>query len=144
MLLVILLCGLLVIATTVLHYEVLRFINAWLPSLLVPKRARLVVVILVAFVAHAAEIAVYGVTLYGLVAWAGVGALHGSTEFSLMGCIYFAAEAYTSLGLGDVTPVGPIRLLASVAALNGLLLIGWSASFTYISMERFWRDTPHR
>ena len=24
-------------------------------------------------------------------------------------------------------------------ALNGLLLIGWSASFTYISMERFWR-----
>jgi hypothetical protein len=110
----------------------------------VPKRARLVVVILVAFVAHAAEIAVYGVTLYGLVAWAGVGALHGSTEFSLMGCIYFAAEAYTSLGLGDVTPVGPIRLLASVAALNGLLLIGWSASFTYISMERFWRDTPHR
>ncbi len=144
MLLVILLCGLLVIATTVLHYEVLRFINVWLPSLLVPKRARLVVVILVAFVAHAAEIAVYGVTLYGLVAWAGVGALHGSTEFSLMGCIYFAAEAYTSLGLGDVTPVGPIRLLASVAALNGLLLIGWSASFTYISMERFWRDTPHR
>jgi hypothetical protein len=45
---------------------------------------------------------------------------------------------YTSLGFGDFTPVGPIRLLAGAEALNGLLLIGWSASFTYISMEKFW------
>jgi hypothetical protein len=41
-----------------------------------------------------------------------------------------------------VTPVGPIRLLAGLEALNGLLLIGWSASYTYIAMERFWeRET---
>jgi hypothetical protein len=24
--------------------------------------------------------------------------------------------------------------------LNGLLLIGWSASYAYIAMERFWTD----
>jgi hypothetical protein len=59
-----------------------------------------------------------------------------------MNCLYFSAETFTSLGFGDVTPVGPIRLLAGLEALNGLLLIGWSASFTYIAMERFWeRDT---
>ena len=52
--------------------------------------------------------------------------------------MYFSAETYTSLGFGDLTPNGPVRLLAGVEALNGLLLIGWSASFTYISMERFW------
>ncbi len=142
--LVILLCVLLVVATTVLHYEVLRFINAWLPSLRVPERAKLVIVILVAFVAHATEMAVYGATLYALVAWGGVGSLQGSPEFSLMACMYFSAETYTSLGFGDLTPVGSIRLLAAVEALNGLLLIGWSASFTYISMERFWRDAPPR
>ena len=34
--------------------------------------------------------------------------------------------------------VGELRLLAGVEALNGLLLIGWSASYTYIAMERFW------
>jgi hypothetical protein len=31
-----------------------------------------------------------------------------------------------------------LRLLAGAEALNGLVLIGWSASFTYIAMERFW------
>jgi hypothetical protein len=33
-----------------------------------------------------------------------------------------------------------LRVLAGVEALNGLLLIGWSASYAYIAMERFWRD----
>jgi len=27
-----------------------------------------------------------------------------------------------------------------VEALNGLLLIGWSASYTYFAMERFWSN----
>lgn len=142
--LVIFLCCFLVVATTVLHYEVLRSINAWLPSLRFPERAKLVVVILAAFVAHAIEMAVYGATLYALVIWGEVGVLQGNPEFSLMACMYFSAETYTSLGFGDLTPIGPIRLLAAVEALNGLLLIGWSASFTYISMERFWRDAPTR
>ncbi|MFT5782459.1 MAG: hypothetical protein ACI9EB_001852 [Pseudomonas sp.] len=32
-----------------------------------------------------------------------------------------------------------MRLIAGVEALNGLLLIGWTASSTYIAMERFWK-----
>jgi len=141
---VIILCCLLVISTTVLHYEVLRLLNTWLPALHMPDRAKLVVVILAAFVAHVIEMAVYGATLYALVVWGGLGELQGSPEFSLMACMYFSAETYTSLGFGDLTPVGPIRLLAALEALNGLLLIGWSASFTYISMEKFWHDAPTR
>ncbi len=31
-------------------------------------------------------------------------------------------------------------MLAGMEALNGLLLIGWSASYTYIAMERFWSN----
>jgi len=131
-------CVLLVVATTVLHYEVLRGLNTRLPGLPVPHRLKLLVVILGAFVAHAIEIALYGVALYSLVRWTGAGSLVGTAGFSLANCIYFSAETYTSLGFGDLTPVGPIRLLAGAEALNGLLLIGWSASFTYIAMERFW------
>ncbi|MFD2270083.1 hypothetical protein ACFS07_00430 [Undibacterium arcticum] len=33
-----------------------------------------------------------------------------------------------------------MRLLAGMEGLNGLLLIGWSASYIYIAMERFWSD----
>jgi hypothetical protein len=52
----------------------------------------------------------------------------------------FLAETYTSLGYGDVVPRGDVRLLAGIEALNGLLLIGWSVSYTFIAMERFWKD----
>ena len=31
-----------------------------------------------------------------------------------------------------------LKLFAGSMALTGLLLIGWSAAYVYISMERFW------
>jgi hypothetical protein len=128
----------LVVATGFLHYEVLRGLSTRLPALPMPDRFKLLVVIAVAFVAHALEILLYGLTIYVLVSYNGAGDLVGAPGSLLSACLYFSAETYTSLGFGDVTPVGPVRLLAGVEALNGLLLIGWTASFTYISMERFW------
>jgi hypothetical protein len=134
-------CLLLLIASTLLHYEVLGYLNQRLPRWPLPDRSKVVVVILGAFVAHAIEMALYGGTLYALVTWLGAGQLSGSSEPSWLSCLYFSAETYTSLGFGDLTPVGPVRLLAGVEALNGLLLVAWSASFTYLSMERFWQPT---
>jgi len=75
MLLVLFSCGLLVALTTALHYEVLRGLNAGLPLLTIPKRTKLLVVIIVAFVAHAAEMAMYGVALYALDSYLGGGGL---------------------------------------------------------------------
>jgi hypothetical protein len=138
MLIVTLSCIALIALTTVIHYEVLGTLNGALPALSIPNRTKLLAVIFAAFVAHAIEMAVYGISLYLLITYMDVGSLVGPTPFSLDSCLYFSAETYTSLGFGDLTPVGPIRLLAGAEALNGLLLIGWSASFAYIAMERFW------
>lgn len=138
MLIVIFSCVMLIALTTVIHYEVLGVLNTRLPSLAIPKRSKLLVVIFTAFIAHALEIAVYGICFYVLAKYLGVGSLSGSQGFSLTNCLYFSAETYTSLGFGDLTPVGPIRLLAGVEALNGLLLIGWSVSYAYIAMTQFW------
>lgn len=140
MLIVVLASALLVALTAVLHYEVLRSLNNGLPSLQVPDRFKLLVVIITAFCAHALEMVLYGLVIYALISFLGAGTLVGSAGSSLESCLYFSAETYTSLGFGDLTPVGPVRLLAGVEALNGLLLIGWSASFTYIAMERFWAN----
>lgn len=131
-------CALLVALTTLLHYEVLRGLNAALPSLRMAGRAKLFLVIIAAFLAHAVEIALYGGALFVLVTYLGAGILSGSAGATLTSCLYFSAETFTSLGFGDLTPVGPVRLLAGTEALNGLLLIGWSASFAHLSMERFW------
>jgi hypothetical protein len=125
--------------TTVIHYEALRLMYVALPSLSIPSRTKLLVVIFGAFAAHFLEIAIYGVALYVLVRDLGVGRLSGQLPFSFENCLYYSAETYTSLGFGDVTPGGALRLLAGVEALNGLVLVGWSASFAYIAMERFWR-----
>ena len=141
MIVVIFSCLLLVTLTTVAHYEVLRGLNAELPSLNIPNRTKLLVVIFATFIAHAAEMGMYGFSLFTLVKFMGAGSLTGTAGFSLMSCLYFSAETYTSLGFGDLTPIGPVRLLAGVEALNGLLLIGWSASFAYIAMEQFWGTT---
>lgn len=132
-------CLFLLIASTMFHYEVLRFLNTRLVRWPVPDRFKVVVVIMAAFVAHALEMALYGTSLYALVTWLGAGQLVGNAGSSWITCFYFSAETYTSLGFGDLTPVGPVRLLVGTEALNGLLLIAWTASFTYLSMERFWQ-----
>lgn len=138
MLIVVTSCILLVALTSAIHYEALGLINAGLPALRIPVRTKLLVVIFGSFIAHTVEMAIYGLALYSLIHFLGVGTLSGSVGNSLFNCLYFSAETYTSLGFGDLTPTGPVRMLVGVEALNGLLLIGWSATFTHIAMERFW------
>ena len=78
---------------------------------------------------------------YHLLGDTALGSLSGGTTGSFASCLYFSAETFTSLGFGDVTPHGPLRLLAGMEALNGLLLVGWSASYIHLCMDRFWTDT---
>lgn len=125
--------------TTLLHYEALSRVDARLPGLRMPQRSKLLVVMFAVFLAHALQIALYGFTLYGLQR-AGLGHLTASGQVDLSASLYFSAETFTSLGFGDLVPVGPLRLLAGAEALNGLVLIGWSASYAYLAMERFWRE----
>jgi hypothetical protein len=68
----------------------------------------------------------------------GAGSFSGEFAGSLHDYLYFSATSYTSLGLGDVYPHGAIRLVTGVEALNGLVMIGWSASYSYLVMERLW------
>jgi hypothetical protein len=131
-------CLMMIALTTVVHYEVLRMLYALLPALHIPSRTKLLVVVFTAFAAHTVEIGLYGVVLFVLIKYVGVGGLTGADGATLLNCLYFSAETYSSLGFGDLIPMGPIRLLAGAEALNGLLLLGWSASYIYIAMERFW------
>jgi hypothetical protein len=133
-------CVLLLLLTTLIHYEALRLITAGLPEIVLPGRAKLIVVILGTFLAHALEMLLYAVAFWVLANFLGAGTLGTSSRATFSACLYFSAETYTSLGYGDIVPSGALRLLAGMEALNGLLLIGWSASFTYISMVRLWVD----
>jgi hypothetical protein len=132
--------ALLLLSTTVIHYEALRLLTAWLPQIAMPARTKLIVVLLWTFCAHAAEMFLYAVAFWVLSRYLGAGTLGPTGSASFAACLYFSAETYTSVGYGDIVPAGALRLLAGAEALNGLLLIGWSASFIYLSMERLWHD----
>lgn len=92
------------------------------------------------FVLHVAEIWAFGFAYWGLLHWPGAGQLQGAMPFNLLECVYLSAVTFTTVGFGDLAPVGPIRFLAGTEALTGFMLITWSASFTYLQMERHWRD----
>jgi hypothetical protein len=137
-------CLFLLVATTVIHYEVLRLLTATLPVLRIRPRVQLIFVIIGAFAAHFIEILLYGAAYYVLASRFNVGGMGEPGPLHFSRCLYFSAETYTTLGYGDVLPHGDLRLLAGLEALNGILLIGWTASYTFLSMERLWDRGPDR
>jgi hypothetical protein len=44
---------------------------------------------------------------------------------------YFAFVNCATLGYGDIVPVARCRLLGPMAALNGILLFGWSTAVIF-------------
>lgn len=92
------------------------------------------------FAVHLTQVLLYAVTL-SLLDGAGIGTLAGDVDTGpgwFADHFYFSIASYTTLGIGDILPQGPIRLLVGVEALNGLVLVAWSASFTYLVMEHHW------
>lgn len=137
-------CLALLVISTIIHYEVLAGLSASLPLLAIPARSKLILVIFGTFLAHSLEIVIYAFSIHCMTNNLGWGTLGGLKDVGFNICLYFSAETYTSLGYGDIVPNGGLRLLSGAEALNGLLLIGWSASYIYIAMERFWiEDTKN-
>jgi hypothetical protein len=131
-------CVVLVLATILIHYEVLRLASNHVHDLPIAPRLRIIPVMIAAFVGHTLEVWLYGIAYWALAGHFGLGAISGVAPDGFEDYIYFSAVTYTSLGFGDLVPTGHMRLLAGVEGLNGLILIGWSASFTYLAMERYW------
>ena len=89
---------------------------------------------------HVAQIWLFGLAVWLLLMRPESGALSGGDALHLFDAIYFSAVTFTTVGFGDLTPVGPIRFVAGTEALTGFVLITWSASFTFIEMQKFWKD----
>ncbi len=91
---------------------------------------------------HIAEIWCFGLAYWGLVQVPGTGFVHGEHGMdTLFDAVYLSASTYSTVGFGDLAPVGAIRLLSGLESLTGLLLITWSASFTYLEMSRLWSES---
>lgn len=71
-------------------------------------------------VAHTLEVLVWALV------YAIVGAAPEGSDL-----LYFAFVNYTTLGYGDITPLPEWRLSGPMAAMNGILMFGWSTAVLF-------------
>lgn len=128
----------LVSATSLIFYEMLRFCWGILPRLKIKPRKKIPVLVFFIFASHTLCVWLYGITYFIMVEYINLGGWQDAANVHFLNYIYFSAESYSSLGINDLIPKDAFRFLAGVEALNGLVLIGWSVSSTYLAMERFW------
>jgi hypothetical protein len=124
--------------TVLVHYELLRLTSDLLPRLEIRLRSRIIVVIAALMFAHMVEICLYAGAFFAMHNHFGLGRIAGEMEGGFRDFVYFSMTTYTTLGVGDLIPKGPLRIVAGVEAFNGLVLIGWSASYTYFAMRKLW------
>lgn len=129
----------LAMSVVMIHYEALRLTSLSLTHLHIPPRQRILVVICAAFLAHLIEITLYAATYITLDKTLDLGTIGGLPATSFYDYFYFSMTAYTTLGIGDYYPVESLRLLTGMESLVGLMMITWTASFTYLAMEKFWK-----
>ncbi len=121
------------------HYEGLALISNWLAKRReLHSRRKVLYSIFSVLALHVTEIWIFGAAVWLLTMLSGTGYVSAS-PLHLFDAVYFSAMTFTTVGFGDVVPVGPIRFIAGTMSLTGFVLITWSASFTYLEMERYWR-----
>jgi hypothetical protein len=129
----------LVLLSVIVHYEALKRISDWLPKSPLRIRLRVAAGVFGALSAHLVEVALFSMGYYFAMHSGRYGTLKGCTD-AFEDCVYYSFVAYTSLGFGDIVPVGPLRFLTAMETLTGLVLIAWTASFLYVQMNRFWSN----
>ena len=123
------------------HYEAFRVVIGRIKKAGSAERRLVLEVVVIALCAHMIEIAVFAFGYFLADVGFDLGEFAGARQTGPIDYLYFSIETYTSLGVGDIYPTGVMRLIAGMECLIGLIMIGWSTSFTYLSMRQLW-DSP--
>lgn len=138
-----LLAGGLVVITVLVHYETMLAVSdrilPWAQKRFHGRRVIIVSIAALLF-GHIVEIWLFALAMLAVMQVPGFGSLSGDFSGSFSDFIYFSAVNYTSLGTHDLRPEGCIRAITASETLAGLVMIAWSASFTYLKMEQIWQD----
>ena len=134
---IVLIFPILLIFTVTIHYFFLKWLTYFFQSNL-PQAIKLISIVVCLFIAHLIEIMIYALVYYYSKLIGGFGGVIEGSFTENLNALYFSFLAYSSLGSSDLIATGWVRLLYGFEALNGLLLITWSASFTFLAMNKMW------
>ncbi len=129
---------LLIVITVFINFEAMNFISRLLPRNKLPPRPLLVVVMLGVILAHVLEILVFTIGYFLLAERFGLGGFSQEFEPGFMNFFYFSAVCFTTVGMSNFYPTGGLKIISALEALNGFVLITWSASFGYSALGKFW------
>ena len=135
---------LVVVLAVLIHYEFLFRLSKLLPKIRIRHRFRVVVGVAGALVAHVFEIWMFALAYYLMINKFGWGTFTGNFTGAMSDCFYFSFTTYTTLGFGDIQPIGGVRYLTGVESLTGLVLITWSASYLYLEMQNYWGEDKNQ
>ncbi len=138
MLVAIFIAVIVVLASVLLHYEALRLTSEIIPRLVFHPQRRILFVLMATLVVHVIAISLFAFSYFLMSEYFALGSLHSDLKIEAIDYFYFSATTYTTLGIGDIYAQGPMRIVAAIESLTGLVMISWSATFTYLHMERFW------
>ena len=130
-------CVGLIIFCVAVFYEIMAHVWLALPKLDTRPRAQILFTVLASFVGHTISVWAFGLVYYVLANYFHFGTLTGAIDHELIDYVYFSSVSYSSLGFGDVYATEGLQLLVGVEAILGLILIGWTITFTYIVTERY-------
>ena len=119
-----------------LHYSALLTITRILSHLHGTHPASVVLALFLAVIAHLLEILIFAVAWQCMYSMSLITFSIESPTF--LDIVYFSGTTYTTIGYGDIVLTGHGRIMTVVEGVMGLVLIAWTASFTYFEMNRKW------
>ncbi|MHA6297400.1 ion channel [Devosia sp. CAU 1758] len=127
-------------ASVLLHYQSMLVGRTILQGSGLSRRTGVFVGMASVTVAQIIGVFIYAVIYYLMNLQPFFGSLEGELQGGFLDPLYFSLMSYTTLGVGDIYPMGALRIISGIEALNGFALIGWTASFAYTLMQQGWSD----
>ncbi|RUO31113.1 two pore domain potassium channel family protein [Aliidiomarina soli] len=129
-----------VIIAVTLHHEVSTWMVKRLDSPSQQRHRRMLYLIFTLILTHIAQIWLFASAAHVILMLPDSGSIVYSSQVNFLDLVYLSAVTFTTLGYGDILPVGSIRFLFGTLSLTGFTLITWSASITFLEMQRQWKE----
>jgi Ion channel len=119
-----------------LHFSALLTITKLLSYFHGTHPASIVLALFLAVLAHLSEILIFAIAWQAMYTMELITFSVESPTF--LDIFYFSGTTYTTVGYGDIVLTGHGRIMSVIEGVMGLVLIAWTASFTYFEMNRKW------